>query len=186
MVDEEGIRLVWHASTHHDDAAKPFGLQDVWLSLRGVHLTLPRTKRSISLRCAPVQCVDQTQMWLCSFLRLYIYIYIIYLDCCPNYVDPNSNMRPFWRTGAAFFQICFYTWEVMKYLGTVGTTAKIWHGWFFGNDGGFAGGLSKILLIVQSWGRRHETRLLKSWIILCYHVGLELPLCKVFYLWTAK
>ena len=56
----------------------------------------------------------------------------------------------------------------------------------------------------QAWGRRHETRwtanmeiaygrcqenntgLLKSWIILCYHVGLELPLCKVFYLWTAK
>lgn len=71
MVDEEGIRLVWYASTHHGSSAKPFGLQDVWLSLRGVHLTLLRTKRSISLRCAPVQCVDQTQMWLCGFLRLY-------------------------------------------------------------------------------------------------------------------
>ena len=103
--------------------------------------------------------------------------------------------RPFWRTGAASFQICFYTWEVMKYLGTVGTTAKIWHGWFFGNDGGFAVGY--LILAKSSLGVcRDETRwtaygncvwplsrkqhqAFEILDLMCYHVGLE-QLCKVW------
>ena len=53
-----------------------------------------------------------------------------------------------WSSG---FQICFYTWEVMKYLGTVGTTAKIWHGWFFANDGGLEVGY--LILVKSSLGK---------------------------------
>ena len=146
MVDEEGIRLVWYASTHHDSSAKPFGLQDVWLSLRGVHLTLLRTKRSISLRCAPVQCVDQTQMWLCGFLRLY-HISWLLSKLCGSQLQHEAVLKD-WSSG---FQICFYTWEVMKYLGTVGTTVKIWHGWFFANDGGLEVGY--LILVKSSLGK---------------------------------
>ena len=144
MVDEEGIRLAspWWLCK----AFRPAGC--LTESSRGAFDPAKNQTFDFLEVCTGAVCQPNADvvMWLFGFL-------------CGSQLQHELPPRPFWRTGAASFQICFFTWEVMKYLGTVGTTVKIWHGWFFGNDGGFAVGYPGEIKLGEG-GMRPDERLI--------------------------